>query len=352
MAQLTTYPTGQVIQGTNTSSGNIPYFNIDTSAYQNPNGNQAGNWAQGMNNFIPTTTGNATLVGQSPQYGGAQLGQTATFNGAQLNGQQYNQVFGQQQQLANQLLAQSQGQGPSAALTAAQQQGQANLSNQIAAQAAARGTNPALAAYNAAQAGQVAAGQTAQNSVTGQTQEILGVQANAGNQLSSMNTAAQNYASTNAGYTQQAQLANQNAINQMATNQAGLYQQSGLNNANLQQQGMLANQSAQQAQQALNAQQYDSYMNILNGQQQQQWGANQQQQATELQQQLGLGNINAGISATNTAANMQTTGSVMDGVGAAAGLAAAAMSDERFKFRIRPGHRAIDRLLGSIGGSH
>ena len=209
---------------------------VDPSAFQNPVGNQAGNWNAGMQNMLGATTGQApqagnVQLGPAQSYGGAQIGPTTTYGGAQLNGGQYNQTFGQEQALANQLNMQSQGQGPSVAQTVAQQQAGQNLQNQMAMLGSQRGsTNPALAQLAAQQAGANAQQQAAQQAVLGRTQEELSAQQSQGQLLGAMNGQATGFAGQNAQLAQQAGLTNMGAINSQNLAQAGLLQQAGLSN--------------------------------------------------------------------------------------------------------------------------
>lgn len=162
-----------------------------------------------------------TLLGMN-QYSASGPTQISQGNLAGEAGQQYQQqqdVYGQQQTLANQLLAQTQGQGPGQQLIA-QQQGQ-NAAQQGALMASARGAqaNPALIARQAAMAG-------AQGN-----QQALNAQSAL--QLQSQGALAQ----------QQAQMGNQ-AIQGQSVQQGAIAAQ---NNANLGAQGINANISGQNA---------------------------------------------------------------------------------------------------------
>lgn len=164
-----------------------------------------------------------SLLGMN-QYSASGPTQTSQSNLAGEAGQQYQQqqdVYGQQQTLANQLLAQTQGQGPGQQLIA-QQQGQ-NAAQQGALMASARGAqaNPALIARQAAMAG-------AQGN-----QQALNAQSAL--QLQSQGALAQ----------QQAQMGNQ-AIQGQSVQQGAIAAQ---NNANLSAQNINANISQQNANQ-------------------------------------------------------------------------------------------------------
>lgn len=109
--------------------------------------------------------------------GPMQTSQNLTPQVAQQYGQQQD-VYGQQQSLANTLLAQSQGQGPNPALAQLNQATGQNVNQQAALMASQRGAgaNPALMARQAAQVGagvqQAAVGQAA----TQQAQQQLAAQ--------------------------------------------------------------------------------------------------------------------------------------------------------------------------------
>ena len=288
------------------SQGNYQNPELTNSQYQTGLSNYQGT---GDHMFGAQNAQNTNLAGaatMNPNAQGAQLGQTSlspqvqlgqaqTYGAAQLNGGQYNSTFGQEQGLANQLQAQSQGQGPSVAQVTANQQAQQNLSNSMAQLGSQRGsTNPALAQQAALNAGANAQQGAAQQAVMGRTQEELGAQANLGNTLGSMNNQAQAFAGANANLTQQQQMANQSAQNQFAltqgqmnlqnnqfnagsqntanltqgqmNQQAGLANQSDANQfalaqGQMNQQTSLANQQNQFNTNQLNAQQYNNYMN-------------------------------------------------------------------------------------------
>jgi hypothetical protein len=320
--------------------------------------------------------GQAATLGKAQTYGGAQMGPTISSQGstvgptattnaasvqaAQMNAGQYNQTFGQEQGLAGQLALQAQGMGPSVAQVTAQQQAGQNLQNQMAMLGSQRGSsNPAQAQMAAASAGAAAQQQAAQQAVLGRTQEELGAQQSYGSLLSGMNQQAQNFAGTqanlsqqanlaNAGFGQQTNLANQSAINAqnlaqaqlsqqnsqynagqgnaMDQAQAGLYQQAGLQNqsqlnqftmqnAANQQQMALGNLSAQQAQNQLNAQQYNEYLNNLSQANNNQYQGQMAGQQLGVQQQLGAAGIQSGAYQNAAKAAQGVGGGIMGAMG-------------------------------------
>lgn len=378
-------------------------YNIDKNAFNNPVGDQSKNWNSAMSNMLGTTTGTAhqaanTQLGDAQTYEGAKIGPTmqaggtqsgysrigptSTYSGATLNGNQYNQVYNQQQALSNLLQAQSQGQGPSVAQVTAQQQRDANIAAQAGMLGSQRGSsNPALAQLAAANAGAAANQQAAQQAVMGRTQEALGAQANLANLTGTMGNQTQNWSTGQAGLSQQAQLQSMAAINAAnqaqaslsqqnnqfnaqlgqqnnqfntgamnAANQAqaGLYQQAGLNNQNAEnqftlQQGTfnqgtnLANLTAQQQQNQLNAQQYNEYVNNL-----------QAQNMAQYQGQMGLQKLqvdqNNALNATNAGAYQGAAKSREGLFGSVLG-AAAAVSDKTAKTNIQKGNKELDNIL-------
>lgn len=319
-------------------------YSIDYSQFQNPTGNQAGNWQQGMQGMLGATTGAAPQAGTAQTYGGANLGQTATYGGAQLNGGQYNASYSQEQHLANQLAAQAQGNGPSLAQVTAQQQAGQNLSNQMAMLGSQRGSsNPALAQQQALQAGSNAQQQAAQQAVMGRTQEELGAQQAQAGLLGNMNQQASGFSQAQAGLQQQAALQSMGALNAQNQAQAGLYQQAGLANQAAQNQTMLANLQAALAQGQINAQQYNAYMQQLQSQNAQQYQGQMAGQQLGINQQLGIGQIAGG----GTGNAGQTTGALFQLAGSMASAAAAA-SDKRVKKDIQDGNQELDSALSNI----
>lgn len=93
-----------------------------------------------------------------------------------------NQVYGQQQNLGNMLMAQSQGQGPNPAQLQYQQNTQQAIQNSAGLLASQRGLNPALAARMASQNAAQMQGSAAQSAATLQAQQQLASQ----NQLQSL----------------------------------------------------------------------------------------------------------------------------------------------------------------------
>jgi len=361
-------------------------YNVNQQAFNNPVGDQSGNWNSGQQNMLKATTGPAAQMGQTQlqgaqtyggaqlgntaQAGGAQIGPTSTYGGAQLNAGQYNSTFGQEQALANQLGAQARGEGPSIAQVQAQQQASSNMQQQAALLGSQRGSSNAAQAQTAAlTAGAAAQQQAAQQAVLGRTQEALTAQGQQGQLLGSMNQQAQGFAGTNASMQQQAQLASMGAINaqnlaqaQMGQQnqqfnvgqlsaaqqaQAAMYQQAGLANVGAQnqfalQQGQMnqatnaANLQAQMQQSQLNAQQYNEYMNNLQQQNLAQYQGQMANQQLQVNQSLGIAQQQAASYEAAAKSRSKIAGGIMSAIGA---------SDRRAKKNIGDATAEVENLL-------
>lgn len=347
---------------------------IQSSAFDNPVGDQSKNWTAGMQNMLGSTTGAAAQAGNTQLGGTAQvgptalsqgqnMGQTATYGGASLNANQYNQSYAQEQQLANQLGMQAQGLGPSVAQVTAEQQAGQNLQNQMAMLGSQRGSsNPALAQQAALRAGSEAQQQAAQQAVLGRTQEALGAQAQQGNLLGAMNQQAQGFSTAQAGLEQQAMLQSMGAINsqnaaqaQLAQQnqqfnagnmnaqqlaQAQMYQQSMMQQGQMNQQTQLANLQAAMAQGQINVQQYNQYLAMLQANNMAQYQGQMSKEQLDVNQQLGAGQIAAG--------NDGNIGNTIGTLAQVAGTVAMAASDKRVKTRILGAEKEADKILEQI----
>lgn len=357
---------GEDVAGVEDQEGGLTKkFEIDPNAFQNPVGDQSSNWNTAMGSFLKDTTGVAPQatygqLGATALSQGQNMGPTATYGGARLNADQYNSTFGQEQQLANQLGMQAQGQGPSVAQVTAQQQYQQNLASQMAMLGSQRGSsNPALAQQAALQAGANAQQQAAQQAVLGRTQEALGAQANQGNLLGSMNQQAQGFTTADAGLQQQAALQSMGAINSQNAAQAQLGQQNqqfnsgNINSQNLEQaklnsQTQMANLQAALQQGQINASQYDQYMGILQQNISAQMNANAAAQQLATNYDLGNRNLDAGLAAQTNAQNMQIASTAAQTLGTVAALAASATSDKRVKKNIQLASKEMNSFLNSL----
>jgi len=304
-------PAGAVVGATLGSGGNLngagkavgsalgtnayqaPQYTIGNGAYQNPNGDQSGNWNDSQNGLLASSN-NAAPTAQNTQ-----LGPASQSAGPNLG--QYNQNYGNQQNLANQYGQMAAGNGPSLAAVQAKQQGAQNMSAALALQGSAQGgsSNPALAQYNVGnQFGQIQ-NQTNQNAVAGRTSEEMGA----------MQAQAGLYGQMQSGALGSAGMGLQN--NQF---NAGQLNQFGLQQGQMNQQTAMANLNSQQGQNQLNAQQQDLYNQNLQQQTLAQFQANQAQQQLSVQQQLGVGSINSQAQQAANAQASQWTSKILSSV--------------------------------------
>lgn len=289
----------------------VPDYQINQQDFQNPVGNQAGNWNAGMSNMLGATTGKA------PQ------GTAATAGGSQLNANQYDQTFNQEGGLASKYEQMAAGQGPSLATVTANQQAQQGLNNTLAALGSQAGsTNPAAAQRAAIDAGSKASAQAAANAVAGRTQEELSAMGAQGNLYGAMNNQAQQFAGSNA---------------QLAQNNSQF-------NAGQQNQMTAANLQAALSQGQINAQQYDQYMNQLAAQNNAQFAANQNYSNLGLQQFLGSSQINS--QAQQAFENQMGQG--FQQLGSAGGAMFSMMSDKRVKTKINKAENELDSFLDHV----
>ena len=286
----------------------VPDYTINQQDFQNPVGNQAGNWQQGMSNMLGATTGSAP-VGSAAQAGGAQL-----------NSGQYNQTFGQEQGLVGQYGQMAAGQGPSVAQNTANAQSQQGLNATLAALGSQSGaSNPALAQRAAIDAGANAQAQATAGAIQGRTQEELAAMGAQTSLLGAMNNQATNFAGANANLAQ-----GNNQFNAGQNNQMTL---ANLNNA-------LQNKQ-------INAQQYDQYMNLLQAQNMAQFNANQNYSQLGLQQLLCSSQI-------NSQAQQNYQQQLGQGFNQLTSALASAFSDINAKTKITKAETELDMFLSHI----
>lgn len=217
---------------------------------------------QGMQG--PSMTG--AQLSAAPQYGAMQNGFNANSQGAQIGGAvnagqvnintaQANQDRNLQMQNISALQQQAAGQGPSVAAQQAQNSSQAAIAGQMAAMASQRGASNSALGLRQAQTGAAAnQQQAAQNAVTGRLQEQLNAQQQLGSNINNLQGQDIGLATNQAGLTQQTNLANAAAANAVNSQNATMAQQNnqyntGLNasvasqNAGFAEQSQLANQS-------------------------------------------------------------------------------------------------------------
>lgn len=336
---------------------------------------QEGNVAAGINSQIGYYQGMQAPTMQGAQLGAAPTtgytnnnynanGQTSTIGGAVNAGQvninqgQTNQDRNMQLQNIGALQQQAAGKGPSVAAQQAQTSGQNAIAGQMATMASQRGAaNSALGMRQAATGAAQTQQQVANQAVQGRMQEQLNAQQQLTGAIGGQSAQDAGMATNQAGLTQQTNLANAGAANAVnsqnasMTNQnnqfnAGLNQNTATQNANLQQQANLANQSMQgqyglqqgqldqqtegaNLQANLNQQSLNNQMvNNLYGQEEDAYGNMANQNLAEAGQISGQGMAGQQLSnqqnqfGTNTA--MQIGSSIMS-------MAGGAMSDEDVK---------------------
>lgn len=200
----------QTIPGSTTSN----FSPVTGNQYTNPGGVLGGNNSVANQLLNPVSQ----LGGMLNMTQNTYQAQTPNITTQNLNGSignaynQQQQVYGQQQSLANQLLAQSQGQGPNPALAQLNQTTGQNVANQGALMASQRGgnANPALLARQAAMQGAGIQQQAAGQAATLNAQQQLGAEQALQQQQATMG----NQALQGQNIFQGAQASQNNAINQ------------------------------------------------------------------------------------------------------------------------------------------
>jgi Chaperone of endosialidase len=230
---------------------------------------------------------------QGPMSQGAYAGPAQLAGQVNINTSQDNQDRAAAMQNINALQQQAAGQGPSVAAQQAQASSQQAIAGQMAAAASQRGSSNASLGLRSAQT-QAAANQqaTAQTAVQGRLQEQLNAQSQLGSAVNNLQGQDIGLATNQAGLTQQTNLANSAAQNNMNLSNAQLAQSNSQYNAGL---GLSYNQ-LNQSTAAQNAQ-LQQQTGLANQAMQGQYGLQQGQfnQATDtsnLQAQLGQEGLN------------------------------------------------------------
>lgn len=150
------------------------------------------------------------------------MGRTApTVNGVQIATGPQDQVRARQMTLADQLTAQAAGQGPSLATMQLQQATDRNLAQSMAAAASMRGASGGLGLRNLNQQQTALQGQAARDSAMARMQEQLSAREQLSGVLNGTRTQDIGLATSQAGLTQSANLANQQAaLKQLELNDA------------------------------------------------------------------------------------------------------------------------------------
>lgn len=255
-----------------------------------------------------------TQARAEPKMSAAQVGNAATAKAATINQRPQEEFRNQQEALASQLMAQTQGQGPSLAQSQLKQATDRNISQQMAMAASQRGATAGQGLRQVAQNAAMANQQAAQQSADLRMQEQMAAQ----QQLAGVAGAAREQdiglATNQAGLQQQTALANQDASNQFKLTQAQLNQEAAANNqqSSLQMTGLNDANSQFLNQGLMTMEQQDREALMA-------------KQKLEVDQKLGIASTNAG--AYNSAS--QARAGMIGGIGQ--GVAMAAMLSDKTK---------------------
>lgn len=279
--------------------------------YANPNAYSDAN-AKAIYSTI--AHGFLNAVNGAPSMQAAQLSPAAQYGGASLNAgvqNASNALFNAQTSNINALNNQANGVGPSVAVTTANQQRDANIAAMMGMLGSQRGSaNAALGSRAAAMYGAQANQQAAQTGALGRAQEAMNAQNALTGALSGVQSQTQGLGTTEQQLAQQAGTANQAAMNN------AILQQGSMN-----QQGNMANLTAQTAQNQLNQQAFAQALQAYLQQNQTDISNNVAYQQMLANEQLGNEQIATGKTIGQQA---QDTGLAAAGVTALASLGAAA----------------------------
>lgn len=295
-------------------------------------------------------TSEAAKVEAAAQAANTQLGAMQNATAATINQTPQDQFRAQQMTLANQLADQAAGKGPSLAQNQLKAATGRNIAGAMAMAASQRGSTAGAGmrqvANQAAQANQQAAAQSADLRMQEQMaarQQLAGVTGAAREQDIGLatqqagltqQTALANQAAQNTGTLQQGAMNQQTALaNQAATNEAKMLQ------SQLTQQTNLANQNAALTQTGMN----DNMRQFYTGQS---VGLERDDRNAAMDLEQLKVNQNVGLSGVNQAGYADASGRRGDLIGNL-GQAAAAMSDERVKTKIKPGAEALGKFFSA-----
>lgn len=261
---------------------------------------------------------------QAPQ-GAAALSYNSPLAGlTTINTAQSNPILQGQLQNINQLNQQAQGQGPSPATVAAQQQAANNLANTYALLSSQRGSASPALGMRAALEAKTQADQQAVNAATlGKTQEELNAQQQLTGALQGTQSQVQQ------GAQAQAQIAQQ----QLSSNQQ-VMQQLGMQDLANQQQTQLANLQAQLQSGQMNVNEYNDQVQALMAFSNNQLTANENYANLVANQNETLAGIQNKTATNNTNNMLGLVGAGIGAAGTAAGLGL--MSDKNLKTNIKP----------------
>ncbi len=312
---------------------NQQYWNT----FQDPNQGANSNAIEGMRNTYLNgyQPGGASLAGLTT------LGQTANAQAANIDTGQSQNLMGGQVQNINALNAQAQGQGPSVAAETARQQGEQNTKAQMAVLGSQRGASNSALGMRAAQDSAATQRQgAAQNAVMGRAQEAMGARQQLTGALGGATQQAQQGAQAQAQLSQQAGMQNAQAANQSTLQQGQMDVQT-----------KLANLQAQLQAGQINANEYNSYVQAMLSQNNNDWGAQMNAANQFMQENTQLQGIYAGqsIASSNNALGLTSAG--ISGGAGAVGTAITAASDRGLKTGIHSATRSIKDFLSQLGSS-
>lgn len=305
---------GDTLSGTSTDAGILGLgqykahgYDIDPAAFNTSpeldarQGAFTDALAQAQGRTGPTMT--AAQLSPAERMQAAQLGQTATADTAQIDPSQQAQFRGREMALADQLTAQANGQGPSVAQSQLQTATDRNLAQAMALQASGRGSNNG-GMRQAAQAQSQLGADAGRASAELRSQEIMGARSQLGGLLGQGRAADIGLASNQAQLGQQANLANAGFLNNANLAQGSLNQQAAaanqaagnqfaLQQGQFNQQAGINNQDAALRQGAQNDAMAQFYNQGLMGMDLKKMQGRQDLQALQVQQATGLAKANA-----------------------------------------------------------
>jgi hypothetical protein len=258
--------------------------------------------------FAPTQSGQALQDNFATGLSSLASRQAPTVNAAMIDPTQQAQFRNQQMALAQMLEAQSMGQGPSLANQQLKMGTDRNLAQAMAMAGSMRGGNTAAGLRNVQNQTSMINQQASQQAALQRMQEQMSAREQLAGVLSSGRGLDINLASNQAGLNQQAALANQTA--------------------SLQNQGQMDEMTR-------------FYQGGIMGQQKSDRDAAMELERLRLQRELGMGQINAGLTANN---NSNMTG-LLAGLGSAVAYAA---SDQTLKTDIKSGDAKVKEFLNAI----
>lgn len=269
------------------------------------------------------------------------LGPVATSDAANINKAPQEQFRNQEMSLASALQAQAAGQGPSLAQSQLQQGTDRNIAQALAMQASMRGQTAGQGLRNIAQQTSQLNSQAARDSAALRMQEQMNAQQQLAGVLGQGRSADIGLATSQAGLTQQAGLANMDAKNQANLQQGQLNQGVQLANVQSQNQTNAANLQSVLNNNQMNNDMKKFYLTSQMGMTDAEANRALGYAGQAIQQDLGTKQNNLGYYQANTG----IIGSVLGGLGA---VGAAAVSDKRAKKNIKDGDKPLKEFLDAL----